>query len=108
MQFTLEKFVPASGAASRMFKFLNVFLNEFKIDEETINSYIDGVRQRFKSIYWRYRSFAFFKEVYEKLSSTIENFEDLDLDHKIIISFVFYYRLTILITLTSLRNFTIS
>jgi hypothetical protein len=41
MQFTLEKFVPASGAASRMFKFLNVFLNEFKIDEETINSYID-------------------------------------------------------------------
>jgi hypothetical protein len=48
-----------------------------------------GVRQRFKSIYWRYRSFAFFKEVYEKLSSTIENFEDLDLDHKIIISFVF-------------------
>lgn len=27
--FTIEKFVPASGAATRMFKFLNEFLNEF-------------------------------------------------------------------------------
>ena len=33
----LKKFVPASGAASRMFKFLNEFLNEFDIENETIN-----------------------------------------------------------------------
>ncbi len=37
----LKKFVPASGAASRMFKFLNEFLNEFKMEEETINAYIN-------------------------------------------------------------------
>lgn len=37
----LQKFVPASGAASRMFKFLSEFLNEFKLGEETINAYIN-------------------------------------------------------------------
>ncbi len=37
----LKKFVPASGAASRMFKFLNEFLNEFDLENETINAYIN-------------------------------------------------------------------
>jgi len=37
----LQKFVPASGAASRMFKFLIEFLNEFKANEETLNAYIN-------------------------------------------------------------------
>ncbi len=37
----LLKFVPASGAASRMFKFLNEFLNEFDPETDTINSYIN-------------------------------------------------------------------
>jgi len=37
----LQKFVPASGAASRMFKFLIEFLNEFKVNEETLNAYIN-------------------------------------------------------------------
>jgi hypothetical protein len=32
--FNIEKFVPASGAATRMFKFLNEFLNEFDIEND--------------------------------------------------------------------------
>jgi hypothetical protein len=32
--FKLEKFVPASGAASRMFKFLIAFLNDFDIERK--------------------------------------------------------------------------
>ena len=39
--YNIIKFVPASGAASRMFKFLNTFLNEFNPDKETINAYIN-------------------------------------------------------------------
>lgn len=35
----LKKFVPASGAASRMFNFLSEFLSDFKIDEDSINGY---------------------------------------------------------------------
>ncbi|WP_124979027.1 DUF4301 family protein [Nonlabens xiamenensis] len=36
------KFVPASGAATRMFKFLHQFLNNFNPQEESINSYINN------------------------------------------------------------------
>jgi hypothetical protein len=37
----LMKFVPASGAASRMFKFVCEFLAEFDSEKETINAYIN-------------------------------------------------------------------
>jgi hypothetical protein len=39
--FKLTKFTPASGAATRMFKFLNEFVSEFNPDRETINAYIN-------------------------------------------------------------------
>ncbi|WP_294824251.1 DUF4301 family protein, partial [uncultured Flavobacterium sp.] len=37
----LTKFVPASGGASRMFRFVCEFLAEFDVKEETINAYIN-------------------------------------------------------------------
>lgn len=40
-QFEIEKFIPASGAASRMFKFLSEFLSEYNPENETINAYIN-------------------------------------------------------------------
>lgn len=39
--YKVIKFVPASGAASRMFSFLNEFLNEFRLGKETVNAYIN-------------------------------------------------------------------
>lgn len=39
--YKLKKFVPASGAASRMFKFLSEFLNSFDVRKDTINGYIN-------------------------------------------------------------------
>ena len=42
----LKKFVPASGAATRMFKFLNEFLNEFDHENETINAYINRKKDK--------------------------------------------------------------
>lgn len=41
LDLKLKKFVPASGAATRMFKFLSEFLNEFDQDNESINAYIN-------------------------------------------------------------------
>jgi len=38
---SILKFIPSSGAASRMFKFLFKFLKEFKPKKESINSYIN-------------------------------------------------------------------
>lgn len=39
--FKLKKFVPASGAASRMFKFACTFIDHFNPDRETVNAYIN-------------------------------------------------------------------
>ena len=38
---SVVKFVPASGAASRMFKSLYQFLDQYELQKETINSYIN-------------------------------------------------------------------
>jgi hypothetical protein len=40
-QLEIIKFVPASGAATRMFKFLHEFLNNFNQNKQSINSYIN-------------------------------------------------------------------
>ncbi len=37
----IMKFVPASGAATRMFRFLFQFLEKYNVEEESINSYIN-------------------------------------------------------------------
>ena len=42
----LCKFVPASGAASRMFKFLSEFLSDFDLKEESINGYINRKKDK--------------------------------------------------------------
>lgn len=40
-KFKLKKFVPASGAASRMFKFACTFIDHFNPEDDTINAYIN-------------------------------------------------------------------
>jgi len=42
----IKKFVPASGAATRMFKFLRAFLNDFNYEKETINAYINRKKNK--------------------------------------------------------------
>lgn len=42
----LEKFVPASGAATRMFKFLSEFLADYDPEKESINAYINRTGNR--------------------------------------------------------------
>jgi hypothetical protein len=65
--FNIEKFVPASGAATRMFKFLNEFLNEFDIENDTINSYINKHKAKDVSLFiFGIRNFPFYKLVKEK------------------------------------------
>lgn len=65
--FNIEKFVPASGAATRMFKFLNEFLNEFDIENDTINSYINKHKAKDVSLFiFGIRNFPFYKLLKEK------------------------------------------
>ncbi len=67
-QKTIVKFVPASGAATRMFKFLFQFLEEFNPEQETFNRYVK--EKNFKQLELFSKSlkdFAFVSEVRKKI-----------------------------------------
>lgn len=79
----LKKFVPASGAASRMFKFLNTFLNEFDIENESINAYINRKKDSELSIFIvGLEKFPFFEAVDAKLKEVFPDFNTLERDYK--------------------------
>ena len=79
----LIKFVPASGAASRMFHFLNDFLNDFDIENESINAYINRKKASELSIFIvGLDKFPFFVAVHKKLKEIYPNFDNLDSDYK--------------------------
>lgn len=79
----LEKFVPASGAATRMFKFLNEFLTEFDINNESVNAYINRKKDTELSLFIiGMDKFPFFKELDSKLRSEHKDFESLDNSYK--------------------------
>jgi hypothetical protein len=79
----LEKFVPASGAASRMFKFLSEFLMEFDPEIETINAYINRKNDTSLSAFIiGMEKFPFFTEVDEKLNQKYLDFNSWKRDKK--------------------------
>ena len=79
----LKKFVPASGAASRMFKFLTTFLNDFDLQKETINAYINRKKDSDLSIFIvAMDKFPFFEAVDKKLREIYPDFETLERDYK--------------------------
>ncbi|MBS7252730.1 DUF4301 family protein [Flavobacterium branchiicola] len=79
----IKKFVPASGAATRMFKFLIAFLNDFNIQKETINAYINRKKDKELAIFIvGMEKFPFFKTIDHKLREVYPDFETLDRDYK--------------------------
>lgn len=79
----LKKFVPASGAASRMFKFLSTFLNEFDVENESINAYINRKKDSELSIFIvGLEKFPFFEAVDTKLKEVFPHFNSLERDYK--------------------------
>ena len=79
----LTKFVPASGAASRMFKFLNEFLNDFDIENESINGYINRKKDIELSIFIvGLEKFPFYKTVDKELKEIYPDFRSLERDYK--------------------------
>ena len=81
--FKLVKFVPASGAASRMFKFLSEFLNDFDVENESINAYVNRKKDNELLIFIvGLEKFPFFKEVDAKLKEIFPDFDNLESDYK--------------------------
>ncbi|WP_395059055.1 DUF4301 family protein [Flavobacterium sp.] len=79
----LEKFVPASGAASRMFQFLNEFLNTFDVETDTINGYINKTQATSLTVFLTgMEKFPFFEAVNEKLEATFSDIHSWEIDKK--------------------------
>jgi hypothetical protein len=71
----LEKFVPASGAASRMFKFLSEFLLEYRREEESINAYINRKNATDLKVFLvGLEKFPFYEEVKLRLQKHYSNY----------------------------------
>ncbi|WP_051364255.1 DUF4301 family protein [Flavobacterium limnosediminis] len=81
--YTIEKFVPASGAASRMFKFLIDFINEFQLGEETINAYINRKKANELSVFLvGIEKLPFYDAVLEEVKILYLDYEELTQDEK--------------------------
>ncbi|MGV1011464.1 MAG: DUF4301 family protein [Flavobacterium sp.] len=79
----LKKFVPASGAASRMFKFLTEFINDFRPNEESINAYINRQNDKNLSLFLVAKEkFAFHDAVLETAKTLVSDFENANKDTK--------------------------
>ncbi|MDU8884916.1 DUF4301 family protein [Yeosuana sp. MJ-SS3] len=82
-KISILKFVPASGAATRMFKFLFTFLNDYNPEHESINSYINN--QSNKDLYIFFvglEKFPFYKEVMTKIHELYLNYKSLNTNVK--------------------------
>lgn len=79
----LNKFVPASGAASRMFKFLMEFINEFDVENESINAYINRKKANKLSVFIvGLEKFPFFEAVDKQLKAEFPDFNSFDRSFK--------------------------
>lgn len=80
----IVKFVPASGAASRMFKFLFQFLNNYNPDE-TINAYANRTGDKLINAFvFGLENFPFYENVIEKAKALNPNFDSLNKDQAIL------------------------
>ncbi|WP_296316325.1 DUF4301 family protein [Winogradskyella sp. UBA3174] len=79
----LLKFVPASGAATRMFKFLFKFLKDYKPKKESVNSYINKNKLKDMSLFLvGLEKFPFYKKVIEALRANDIEYEKLSVSAK--------------------------
>ncbi len=82
-QISILKFVPASGAATRMFKFLFQFLKEYNIDKESINSYINRNKAKDLSLFFvGLEKFPFYDEVLKMNKELYSNYDLLSGDEQ--------------------------
>lgn len=80
---SMIKFVPASGAATRMFKFLFEFLNNYKLTQGSIHTYIEKSNNKELSKFLdTLEKLPFFEEVVHKTHKVIPNFNDLSFEEE--------------------------
>ncbi|WP_029037331.1 DUF4301 family protein [Salinimicrobium xinjiangense] len=77
------KFVPASGAATRMFKAFYNLLREFDPGNDSLEDYIDRKNDRNLEVFFgRIKDLPFYESLIERISRTEKDFENLSEDQK--------------------------
>ncbi|GGG14951.1 hypothetical protein GCM10011344_14460 [Dokdonia pacifica] len=77
----LLKFIPASGAATRMFKFLFEFIEDYDSSKETVNAYINRKKaQDLRLFFVGLDSFPFYKKVRKRLKKTYGKKDQTNVD----------------------------
>mgnify|MGYP001164740087 CR=1 FL=1 len=80
---SIIKFVPASGAASRMFKSLYSFLDNYDIRKETINCYVNRTKSVDLFLFFvAAEKLPFHDEVFEALKKYYPKFKSMSLDKR--------------------------
>jgi len=80
----LEKFVPASGAATRMFQFLNAFLNDFDPNTDTVTGYINKTGDQNLNVFIvGIRKFPFHAQLKEKTRELFPEYSTFSRDQKV-------------------------
>lgn len=81
--YNILKFVPASGAATRMFKSIHVFLDEYNPKHEELNTYLKKRSDKSLSLFFNnFEKLPFYKEALEFAKKHNSQFEELTEDEK--------------------------
>ncbi|PSG90073.1 DUF4301 family protein [Aurantibacter aestuarii] len=84
-QLNVVKFIPASGAATRMFKFLFQFLESYNKDHESINAYINKHNASQLSVFLvGLEKFPFYKTLLQTALQKDKNFEHKSINDKVV------------------------
>ncbi|MGA9326120.1 MAG: DUF4301 family protein [Salegentibacter sp.] len=82
-QLDLIKFVPASGAATRMFKALHNFVYEFNPGEESLREYLDRKEnQKLQHFFTDVEKLPFYGEALKAAKSNNPEYDDLSTDEQ--------------------------
>ena len=82
-QLDILKFVPASGAATRMFKAFYNLLKEFDADEESLDEYIDRKNENSLEIFFsRIKDLPFYEQVTTRAAEAEPGFDELPEDER--------------------------
>ena len=80
------KFIPASGAATRMFRFLNEFLLKFDPTKDNFNTWIDSPENKdLKTFYNQLKDFPFYNKLQEVIINKYPSFNSLSEEKKFLL-----------------------
>jgi len=82
-KLNVVKFIPASGAASRMFKALHQFLEDFNPAEEKLSEFLEREKSDLLNRFFEgYQKFAFYVEVMNSAKKNMEGFDSFSDEDK--------------------------